>query len=1702
MDDLVVADLAEEMIEAVVAAVVALELAVRRHVFPLVLGALSQSQAHHVLLTRAPRPFIAGGGVHRVGRPRGLSPTSLASAAVRVQATFVSVADSAEHVKAALLDAVVDLAEQRQPGAGAAVAGELLRHYFRRTPPQDFVDKDPIDLYGATIRHLQLAERRDPSQALIRIYNPNSDEDGWSSSHTVIDIVTDDMPFIVDSTLALFEVLGYQVHVLVHPMFIIERSSTGAIETIQVPTAETEADIESALHIEIDRLTDPAELADLRERLHLVLDDVRAAVEDWMRMRDQAIAIADELDRMADEAEAGSPRFQPDVGGEPREVAELLRWMEDGSFVFVGYREYDLHDDPENPTIVSRPTTGLGTLRQREATTRDLGLLPPETAAQARRPNVLNLTKANAVSTVHRATPLDYVGIKKVDETGRVTGERRFLGMFTSAVYSGRVEHIPSVRVKVKAVTDSVAFTSTSHDHNRLLNTLQTYPRDELFQIDVAQLEAMALQILDLRDRRQVSLLMRRDLYGRFLSCLVYVPRDRHSTEVRLKIQNTLMEMYQGKSVRYSTEISDAPLARLHLVIYTDPVPADELPATQAVEARLVQVTRTWDDFLRSSLIEAHGEEHGIDMTALYGSAFSESYRSQVLAESAVHDIDRLQGLGPDTIDVFFHRPLEAGRFELRCKVYRAGDPIALSQLVPLLHDLGAIVIDERPYEITPPGSEPKYIYDIGLEMDIELGRDDRLRVRESVLAAWDGEAKSDGLARLVISADLTWQDVSVLRAYSRYLLQIGSRFSFGYLVDTLNAHPATASLLVELFHARLDPATSSVDAVHVLTTQLSESIDAISSLDADHILRSLWNAIEATLRTNHWQTNADGRPRDALALKIDPAAILDMPMPVPAAEIFVYSPRTEGVHLRSGMVARGGLRWSERLEDYRTEILGLMKAQTVKNSVIVPVGAKGGFIVRHLPAGGSRDEVMAEVVACYKIFVGSMLDVTDNNVDGHITSPPETIRQDGDDPYLVVAADKGTATFSDIANEIATERSFWLDDAFASGGSAGYDHKALAITARGAWVSVEQHFASLGLDPATRPFTVVGIGDMSGDVFGNGLLQSDQAKLIGAFDHRHVFIDPDPDPATSYAERQRLFELPRSTWHDYNRDLISAGGGVFPRTAKSIPVSPEIRAALSLDSEQDTLTPDELIKAVLLAPVDLLWNGGIGTYIKSSEESDSAVSDRGNDGVRVDGAALRCRVVAEGGNLGASQLGRIEYTIAGGLINTDAIDNSGGVDCSDHEVNLKILLAVAERNGDLTRKQRNLLLESMAAEVCDLVLANNYAQNRTLAAAVADAPGMVQVHERVMNWLSETTGLDRSVEFLPSTLELEERRSTGQGLTRPELAVLLAYTKNSITEDLVASPLSGNGGLEELLFDYFPSAVREQHPDLVRDHPLRGELMATLLSNQVVNRGGISMAYRLAEETSATMTDIALAHLAAWKIFELDHLLAGLRGLECDIDASAHTFAELELMKLGERATRWLLRNEAQPLAVDAVVERYQPAIRSLLDVAIGGHHPTRIQHRIETLVAAGVVRDLAAKISWLGRAYGFLDLATIALGAGRPLDEVAAVHALVEAEFDLAQVREWVVALPRTDHWQTMARGALRDQYFAEHAELTAAVLEPRSPSDAATDLLESWLDENPVAAGRFRRTFADIAASTDRDLAQVSVAVRALAQLNRAS
>ncbi len=1598
--------------------------------------------------------------------------------------------DSSEQVKGALIDGVVELAQRRYRGDDPEESARVMRLYYWRIPALDLVGKAPLELYASAVRHLELAMDRQPSQTLVSVYNPRAEVDGWSSSHTIIDLVCEDMPFIVDSVLALLEQLDLQVHLLAHPMAHIQRDATGGI--VRIDEASSDQPNESLVHLEVDRVSGTTGVQDLQAAVESVLVDVRAAVEDWIPMRNRALSLAEELDGWATEANTIGPRYEASIGNEPVEAAAFLRWMAEGYFTFTGYREYDFVDDREGVRNVSRPETGLGLLRQSEPTVRDLSPLPRQVADIARRPTICNLTKANSYSTVHRAVPLDYVGIKEIDADGQVTGERRFIGLFTSTVYTGRVQDIPIIRARVAGVVEKAKFPAGSHDRSRLLNILQTYPRDELFQTDVESISRMTLEMLDLRDRRQVALLLRRDDFGRFLVCMVFVPRDRHSTDVRLEIQRILMDAYRGTSCRFSTEISDAPLARLQLVIYTDPTNDDPLPDTGALQLRLSRVIRNWDDDLRSAIVESHGEDVGLALYSRYHRVFDEDYRNSVFAEAAVFDIERLDALGPDDLDVWLSRPLEAQNGEMRCKVYRSSAPITLSEFIPILHDLGAIVTDERPYELNIPAAGPHFIYDIGLRFPDAIDANDRARFRDALIAVHNGASESDVLNRLVTTADVVWGDVSVLRAYTRYLTQLGGRFSPSYVHEIVIQYADVARGLIDLFTARLDPQRHDSGTAETVRSTLLEAIDVVPSLDADRILRALVSLVDATVRTNAWQL--DGDSNRALALKLDPSKIIDLPKPVPAAEIFVYSPRSEGVHLRAGLVARGGLRWSDRMEDYRTEVLGLMKAQSVKNSVIVPVGAKGGFVCRRVP-DGDRSAVMAEVVACYQMFISALLDVTDN-LDGKIiVPPPDTVRHDGDDPYLVVAADKGTATFSDIANSIAVDRGFWLNDAFASGGSAGYDHKALGITARGAWRSVQAHFHQLGIDPAEDDITVAGIGDMSGDVFGNGMLQSPHIRLVAAFDHRHIFIDPAPDAATSFVERQRLFDLPQSTWDSYDRSLMSEGGGVFARSLKSIPLTPQMVSVLGLPLGVTAISPNELIRAVLCAPVDLLWNGGIGTYVKSSEQTDLEVGDRASDAVRVDADQLRCRVVGEGGNLGFTQRARIEFARGGGRINTDAIDNSAGVDCSDHEVNIKVLLAKAVGDGDLTRKQRDLLLESMADEVCDLVLENNVVQNETLNSAEVQASGMVDVHLRLLDWLGEHAGLDRDLEALPSDSELLHRHIDGSGLSRPELAVLLAYTKNMLTADMLSSDLPDEPWLERRLFEYFPERLQADYAELIRSHPLRRELLSTLVANDIVNHGGISMTHRLISETAASTADVARAHLAAWSIYDLDELQEQVRSLGAALPAATHIAIEQEIKRLGERAARWLLRNEPQPLAIAEVIESYKSPVGIL-------HSIVSAEVDTSELIEKGVPGALAAQVATLGAAYGFLDLSHVAARTGAPLEHVAAIYRSLDKELDLSWLRRRITALPREDHWEALARSALRDDFFREHAELTATVVSRAQRSDDGhpEDLVAAWIARNTVAIDRCRRTFEGIRSDAERDLARVSVAVKAMSQLSR--
>jgi glutamate dehydrogenase len=1600
-------------------------------------------------------------------------------------------------VKDELLDKIVARIKEQMPEDQAPQVEEFARQYYGWVDTDDLEDRSPIDAYGATVSHWNFAGRREPGEGKIRIYNPVFEEHGWQSTHTVVEMVNDDMPFLVDSTRMEINRQDYAIHMILHPLIKVRRDEEGRLIEVLPPDAEDEDAIsESVIHVEVDRQTEPEVLEDLKGAIEKTLTDVKASVEDWQEMRGRVGEIVTGL-------EENPPDFEPEDLAETR---AFLEWVENNNFTFLGYREYDLTTLDGEEVLRAVEGSGLGILRQTEggAVSHSFAELPPDVRRLARTPKLLNLTKANSRATVHRPSYLDYIGIKKFDESGAVTGEQRFLGLYTFTAYSSSVFDIPLVRRKVRYVLERSGFPEASHNEKDLVEILETYPRDELFQMSKEELFDIAMGILHLQERQRVRLFVRRDTYGRFFSCLVFVPRDRYNTLIRERMQGILLRAFDGENVEYNVRLSESVLARIHFIIYTKP---GEAPGydEEEIERRIVETTRSWADNLYEVLVEQCGEERGTELFRKYRDAFSPGYRAGFIPRTAVSDIMRMETLdSDDDLGMSLYHPIEEPEDFLGFKLFRLGDQVSLSGILPLLEDMGVEVVDERPHEIKPEGSPPIWIYDFGLVhgADGELQTSEVKEIFQDAFArAWRGAVENDGFNRLVLGARLTWREISVLRAYCKYLRQTGSTFSQDYMEDALVSNPHIATLIVDLFEARLDPSRQK-DA-EAESERLKEEIEAaleeVESLDEDRILRSFLAITLATLRTNYYQGTPEGEMKGYLSFKLDPTEIPGLPLPLPRFEIFVYSPRTEGVHLRGGSVARGGIRWSDRREDFRTEILGLMKAQTVKNAVIVPVGAKGGFVVKRPPAEGGREEMQREVVECYKTLIRGMLDITDNISGNEIVPPTDVVRYDDDDPYLVVAADKGTATFSDIANGLSAEYGFWMGDAFASGGSVGYDHKEMGITARGAWESVSRHFRELGTDIQNEDFSVVGIGDMSGDVFGNGMLLSRHIKLQGAFNHMHIFLDPDPDPETSFEERQRLFGLPRSSWTDYDEGLISEGGGVFPRTAKSIPLSEQVREML--DVEEEAMTPTELMSAMLKAEVDLLWNGGIGTYVKASSETNAEVGDRANDTLRVNGDELRCRVVGEGGNLGFTQTGRIEFALQGGRIYMDAVDNSAGVDCSDHEVNIKILLDAIVEAGDMTEKQRNELLASMTDEVGDLVLRDNYQQTQAINQALALAHPMVDVHARYLHSLEHEGRLDRGLEFLPGDEELGERRSDNRGLTAPEIAILLSYSKITCYQDLLDSDAPEDPFLSRELEGYFPTPLRDRFREQIHEHRLHRQITATHVTNSLVNRCGPSFVYRLGEETGAEAPDISRAYLAAREIFSLRSLWDAVEGLDNVVEAGIQTQMMLDARKLAERATRWLLRYRRTPLDVGATISHFSDGADELAEsipaILVDGDREA-VENAAGRLVEAGVPRELAERAAALGPMFPALDITDMANANGEPLDVAAALYFALGDRLKLHWLRRHIEALPRDNRWRTLARSALRDDIFNQQAALTAEVLRNTPQDEAPGERIETWAHANEGPVHRTMQVLTDINSSGTFDLSTLSVALREIRNL----
>jgi len=1573
----------------------------------------------------------------------------------------------------------------------ADLAGNFARVYYGGADAQELAQRDLNDLVGAAAAHLDFGRRHRGGAAKVQVFNPRPEEHGWQSTHTVVQIISDDMPFLVDSTTTEINRQGLTLHLVIHPVLRVVRDAEGTLQDIALPAAGAEGRPESFIYLEVDRQTDPARLKEIGDGLQRVLADVAAAVADWKPMQQRLRGLIDEL---------GAAQAPLDAE-EAREAHAFLAWLLDNHMTLLGYRDYELVTENGEDVLRIVRGSGLGILREREGTTvsTSFATLTPETRARARKPEILVLAKANTRATVHRPGYLDYVGVKRFDKAGQVVGERRFLGLYTHNVYTANLDDIPVVRRKIAWVRKRAGFLPTSHNGKALSSILEDYPRDELMQIEPDELYAHALAILQLGERQRTRLLVRRDAYGRFIACLVYVPRDKYNTELRQRFQRILADAFKGTASEFTVSLSESPLARIFMVVRTRPGSVPEV-AVGELEARIVAATRRWEDDLHALLVERLGEERANRLHARYGQAFPAGYREDNAVRGALLDIEMMDALGaPPALGMNLYRPLAAEPGVLRFRLFRTGAPIALSDALPILENLGVRVLDDRPYHIELADGGAIWIVDFGMALpqqaDVALERV-RPLFHEAFEAMWSGRVEPDGLNQLVLAAELSAREIAILRAYSRYLRQTGFTFSRAYVQQTLVAHPALARALIKLFHARFEPQRASSEAEQALVRELEAGLDQVPSLDDDRILRRFLASIRATKRTNAFQPDASGRPKTYISLKFDPRKMPELPKPRPMFEIFVYSPRVEGVHLRGGPVARGGLRWSDRREDFRTEVLGLMKAQMVKNAVIVPVGSKGGFVLKQPPPAGDREALMKEGVECYKTFLRGLLDITDNIAQGKPVPPTSVVRHDGDDPYLVVAADKGTATFSDIANGVAQEYGFWLGDAFASGGSVGYDHKKMGITARGAWESVKRHFRELGHDTQAQAFTVVGIGDMSGDVFGNGMLLSRQIKLVAAFDHRHVFIDPEPDAEKSFAERERLFNLPRSSWADYNAKLISKGGGIWPRSAKSIPLTAEARRVLGI--EKKALAPNELVSAILKAPVDLLYNGGIGTYVKSSVESHEDVGDRANDALRVDGRELRCKVVAEGGNLGLTQLGRIEYALAGGRVNTDAIDNSAGVDCSDHEVNIKILLDAAVREGELTLKKRNRLLAEMTDEVAALVLRDNTFQTQSLSVAGRIAPQLLEQQARFIRALERAGRLDRAIEYLPSDEEIAERKAARLGLTAPERAVLLAYSKMQTFDELLASEIPQEPTIATALERYFPKPLRERFARQIHAHALRREIIATHVTNSMVNRVGSTFVHRMREETGASTADVVRTYLVTREAYGMVPFWQQVEALDVKVPDRVQSAMLIDSGRMIVRATLWLLRNRKHLADVAAAIATFQPGIETLVamlpDALADGERQAYDQAK-SRYTEAGVPAKLAGLVASFDALPAALDLVEISGALKCDVKTATQAYFALGGRLEFPWLRAKVAGLPSESHWQALAKAALRDDLAGMQRQLTADVLRASRGKGDAQQAITAWEEAKRAMLERFRQVLADLRTHQALDLAMASVAMREL-------
>ena len=1579
---------------------------------------------------------------------------------------------------------------------------KYIRIFFSGSVGKDFADYKIAELLDSATSSFEFFSQKPNNNFKLKIYNPTQDQDGFELGYTIFNIVNDDMPFLVDSVVMQFDNLGIEIKNIIHPILTTKRSEDGKVISF---FKENDQSNESVMQLHLAKISND-QISVLETRLSEVLESVKMAVMDWQAMINLAKKSSQNLNAQGAKI-SNSQNSANNVSFDVAEAVSFIDWVTDNKFIFLGAIEFDIEVKSGKYNYKEVDDSRLGSYKSEYEITKPtiVNVSSEEIEEVVKNPYLVEILKSRYKSQIHRYSNAERIRIQKFDDNGKVVGEYRFIGLFTSSVYYQNPKSIPIVRKKIDQVIINSGYGKNSSNYKDLISTLESYPRDELFQIEQEDLLRIAVGIVAMSGRSLVRMFVRNDKFSRFVSCLVFIPRDNFNTSLREKIQDLIASSYNGEISDVFVQIADSNLTRLHLVVRTD----NGIPQidSDVLEQKLIKLCRLWNDEFKDEVTANFSSDEAKKILDLYHNAFSVSYTNRFDSNDAVIDVKHINtSLASGNIICDLYQTKEVAKDVVELKLYSPEKKLLLSNIMPILDSFGFNVVLEHTYSVSPKKNKDVWIHYFNLNLSStgdKLTDEIKKNFIEMVGKIFSEETKVGHLNRLVVASDLNWRQIYLLRAYSKYLYQIGLRYSQNHLSDVLVKYRDLTRLMVELFEIKFDPEFNGdrTKSVNEISAKIKDGLSKVSDLAEDAVIRKFFNIIQATLRTNFYQKAADGKIKDYLSFKLNSAKILDMPLPVMYAEIFVYAVKVEGVHLRGGKVARGGLRWSDRHDDFRTEVLGLVKAQMTKNAVIVPVGSKGGFVVKKPISGLSREQILENGIDAYKTFLRGLLDLTDNVIDGEIVNPKNAIRYDDNDPYLVVAADKGTATFSDIANSISAEYNFWLGDAFASGGSVGYDHKKMGITAKGAWVAVKRHFAEIGVDIQSQDFTCTGIGDLSGDVFGNGMLLSNHTKLIAAFNHMHIFIDPNPDSASSFKERERMFSLPRSSWTDYDQSKISKGGAIFERSAKTITLSPEAKQALAID--KDELTPNELICLILKAPVDLLWNGGIGTYVKASDETHLDVGDRVNDVLRVNGCDLKCKVVGEGGNLGFTQKSRIEASLSGVRMNTDAMDNSAGVDCSDHEVNIKIAMTAAMKAGKISLEERNKILEQMTDEVSELVLMDN--KNQTGAISTSYSQGYLSLGNQAhfLNSLEKSGALNRAVEFLPTNKDIAKRQADKVGMTRPELCVMLAYSKMDLYPQILASNLVKDVYLAPDLSSYFPKLLQEKFPDEIENHQLRSEIIATILTNSIVNKAGITFVNQIASDTGFMPVDVVRCFIIVCDSFGLDEVWNGIDKLSGKVSAGIQAQMFFTINKLLERGVVWLLRHQ-QKISISTAIIKYGTIIKQLdeiIDSILASASKDSFNKKIKRYSDANVPADLSRKIATMDPLASAFDIAEIASQSDFNIKIIARIYFEVGSRFDLKWLRSKVAASNIDSYWQKLSLKTILEDLYKYQMKLAKQIVDyacANKDSCEAEISLDYWIKHHSFMVQRYDSFITELKEQMNPDLSMFVVAlnrVRAL-------